>query len=488
MSQETSRLLGDEATRPRYSNGGAHDTEEASSAKSSPRHLPSILLPMAIGIFLGAMDQTIVVSLFPWKSTHLYQTAIRENETCSDIFGRKTCLLFAYTIVVSIIMSDIVPLRSRGTWQGILNIIYASGSAMGAPLGGFLADTIGWRWAFLAQVPIIVLAFISVSVALHLPTRDAPSALKTKLKRVDFPGALSLILCVFSLLFGLDRGGNMAWDDNYTIAAVCLFVSFFVLFTSIELGWAAEPFAPGRIIANPALIGAYMVNFFGLMSAFSMIFHVSLFYQAVLGKSASEVGFWLIPSVCSGVVGSLFGGLVIQASGRYYWITVAAYVTMVMGMLLTVFEAGVVEKSAVGVAMGRSTSHCGKCTNFLHSLIALISNAGPADQAMATAGSYLFRSLGSVVGLSIGSTLLQTSLRSSLREKLTHVDLDIDEIVRRVRESLTYIDQLDPEVAAVVRAADESAVLVTMWFSAAMAGCALVSAVFIRETRIGGRK
>ncbi|KAJ7601600.1 hypothetical protein FB45DRAFT_1122237 [Roridomyces roridus] len=97
-----------------------------------------------------------------------------------------------------------------------------------------------------------------------------------------------------------------------------------------------------------------------------MIFHVSLFYQAVLGKSASEVGFWLIPSVCSGVVGSLFGGLVIQASGRYYWITVAAYVTMVMGMLLTVFEAGVVEKSAVGVAMGTVVSAVGNGACHVH--------------------------------------------------------------------------------------------------------------------------
>jgi predicted MFS family arabinose efflux permease len=50
-------------------------------------------------------------------------------------------------------MSDIVPLRSRGTWQGIMNIIYTSGSAMGAPLGGFLSDSIGWRWSALEFVP-----------------------------------------------------------------------------------------------------------------------------------------------------------------------------------------------------------------------------------------------------------------------------------------------------------------------------------------------
>jgi MFS family permease len=97
----------------------------------------------------------------------------------SDIFGRKACLLFAYTVfglgclfcglarnlkelvaarafagiggggmttVVSILLSDIIPLRNRGTWQGLVNISYACGASAGAPLGGLLCDSIGWRW------------------------------------------------------------------------------------------------------------------------------------------------------------------------------------------------------------------------------------------------------------------------------------------------------------------------------------------------------
>ncbi|KAJ6561359.1 member of the major facilitator superfamily [Mycena sp. CBHHK59/15] len=488
---------------------------------------------MAIGIFLCALDQTIVVSSYAAIGSELNQlqntswiaTAYMLTLTSfqplygkmSDIFGRKPCLLFAYTVfacgclscglvttlpqlilarglagiggggmstVVSIIMSDIVPLRSRGTWQGIMNIIYAAGSATGAPLGGFLSDTIGWRWGFLVQVPAIVLAFISVAFALNLPKRDS-SDLKTKLKRVDFSGALSLVLCVFFLLFGLDRGGNIAWNDKLTISALGAFTVFFCIFAFVELVWAAEPFAPKRIIANRSLVGAYMVNLFALAASFSMIFHVSLFYQAVLGKSASEVGFWLVPTVAGGVVGSLGGGLIIQSTGKYYWLTFFAYVAMLAGMLGTVLEAGIIAKSAVGVAIAAVMSAIGNGSGVTTSLIALISNAGPADQAMATAASYLFRSLGSVVGLSIGSTLLQSSLRSSLREHL--IGVDVDDIIRRVRESLKYIDELDSETAAVVRTSYESAVLVTMWFSTAMAACALVSASFIKEKPIAPR-
>ncbi|KAJ7736049.1 MFS general substrate transporter [Mycena maculata] len=530
MPDETTGLRAERNNVPNYGNV---DVEASADLQKPTVSLPKILLPMAIGIFLGALDQTIVVSSYAAIGSELNQlqntswiaTAYMLTLTSfqplygkmSDIFGRKSCLLFAYVVftlgclscgmaqtlpqlivargiagiggggmstVVSIIMSDIVPLRSRGTWQGILNIIYASGSALGAPLGGFLSDSIGWRWGFLIQVPAIVLAIISVSLALHLPERDT-SDFSTKLKRVDFPGALSLVLCVFALLFGLDRGGNIAWNDRYTIASLVAFGILFALFVTIELAWAAEPFAPKRIIANPALIGAYMVNLFGLMSAFSMTFHVALFYQAVLGKSPSEVGFWLIPSVFAGVLGSLAGGLIIQATGRYYWLTLSAYVAMVVGMVGTVLDAGIIIKSAIGVAVGTFVFAIGNGTGITTSLIALISNAGAADQAMATAGSYLFRSLGSVVGLSVGSTLLQSSLRSSLREKLTGAD--VEEIVRRVRESLKYIDTLDPATAGVVRASYEQAVLVTMWFSTAMAVCALFSAVFIREKPITPR-
>ncbi|KAF7320692.1 Vacuolar membrane amino acid uptake transporter fnx2 [Mycena chlorophos] len=500
------------------------------------------LLPMAIGIFFTAMDQTIVVSsyasignemnqlqLTSWIAT-AYMLTLTSFQPLygkmSDIFGRKACLLFAYTVfalgtlgcglsrtmpelilaraltgiggggmstVVSIIMSDIVPLRSRGTWQGVLNVIYASGSATGAPLGGFLSDSIGWRWGFLVQVPAIAVAFVAVSFALHLPSTPGSTAsapMRTKLARVDFSGALSLVLTVFFLLFGLDRGGNLAWSNALTITALSLSLAFFVAFSLVELYYAAEPFAPRRIIANPSLIYAYLVNLFGLASGFSMIFHLALFYQAVLRKSPAEVGWWLVPSVFAGVIGSLGGGLWIQATGKYKAVTVCAYIAMVVGTFWTTLSAGEGEKggmrTAVMVAVGAFLVAVGNGTGITTSLIALISNAGAADQAIATAVSYLFRSLGSVVGLSVASTLLQVTLRRKLHETLgADGDVDVDEITRQVRASLAYIDTLSPHVAALVREAYERAVLNAMWFSTAMSVCALGSAMGIREKKIG---
>ncbi|KAJ7050648.1 MFS general substrate transporter [Mycena amicta] len=533
MPDETSPLLQDH--EPEYGATPVRDLEALPppDAEKPTVALLAVLLPMAIGVFFCAMDQTIVVSSYAAIGNELEQlhmtswiaTAYMLTLTSfqplygkmSDIFGRKACLLFAYTIfaigtlccglaqtmpqliiargltgiggggmstVVSIIMSDIVPLRSRGTWQGVLNIIYASGSATGAPLGGFLSDSIGWRWGFLVQVPAIVLAFLCVSFALHLPA-TTDSNLRSKLARVDFSGALSLVLFVFFLLFGLDRGGNVAWSSPLTIITLALALLFFVAFTLIELFYAAEPFAPKRIIAHPSLIYAYLVNLFAMMSGFSMLFHLALFYQAVMRLPPAQVGWWLVPSVFAGVIGSLAGGLAIQATGRYYWITVYAYSLFLVGMLATTLAAGVVAKSAVGVAIGAFVFAVGNGTGITTSLIALISNAGPADQAIATAVSYLFRSLGSVVGLSIGSTVLQMTLRRILHRTLgADGDIDVDEITRQVRASLNYIDTLPPHIALLVRAAYERAVLNTMWFSTAMSVGALAAALGIREKRI----
>ncbi|KAF8869045.1 MFS general substrate transporter [Infundibulicybe gibba] len=482
---------------------------------------------MAIGILLAAMDGTIVISSYAAIGSELKQlqntswiaTAYLLTMTSfqplygklSDIFGRKACLIFAYSIfalgsllcglsrtmneliasraiagiggggmstIVSIVVSDVVPLRARGTWQGVLNIVFATGSAAGAPLGGFITDSIGWRWAFLLQVPVALLAILAVSLALHLP-KTTTSDFRTKIKRVDFGGALTLVLAVFFLLFGLDRGGNISWQDRATIAALVAFAIMTILFALIEMKYAREPFAPRRIIANGSLLGSYLSNFFGMAAGLGMIFHVSLYLQAVQGKTASQASLWLVLSVVGSLIGSLGGGIIIQATGKFYMITLVNYLGLLAGTITMALVTGVLVQSRIGVGIGLVISSIGNGGGITTSLVALIANAGPADQAIATAVSYLFRSLGSVVGLSVGSTLIQSSLKSSLRRKLA--GSDVDEIVRRVRESLTYVDQLDPATQAIVRSAYEQAIHVTLWFTVIMAACSVVSAIFIKE-------
>ncbi|KAG6897487.1 hypothetical protein C0992_001092 [Termitomyces sp. T32_za158] len=380
--------------------------------------------------------------------------------------------------LVSIIVSDVVPLRSRGTWQGILNIIWTMGSASGAPLGGFLADSLGWRWAFLLQFPLTLMAIASVSFGLHLPKSDS-SDFTAKLKRVDFAGSLALVITVFSLLFGLDHGGNISWRDSVTLLSFSSFAIFAVLFGVIELRMASEPFAPKRIIFNRSLIAGYLVNFFGVAAGMSLIFHVSLYLQAVHGNTAAKAGLWLVLCVVGGLLGSLGGGLIIQTSGKFYLITVLGYGLQFLGAGLVKLSTRAVLGTMLPFAIGLFFSSVGNGSGITTSLIALIANAGPEDQAIATAVSYLFRSLGSVVGVSVGSTIVQEALRADLRRRLSGEN--VEKIILRVRESLDYINKLEPSTRTIVRAAYSEAVQATFTFTVGLASLAFLSSIFIKE-------
>jgi hypothetical protein len=114
--------------------------------------------------------------------------------------------------------------------------------------------------------------------------------------------------------------------------------------------------------------------------------------------------------------------------------------------------------------------------------------------------SYLFRSLGSVIALSIGSTLFQDTLRGSLRSHLSGVDADevritliyssswiglnchVLQIVRRVRKSLSYIDELDPVTRTIVRSSYEEALHISLWFLVVLAAASSFFSFFIKET------
>ncbi|VDB92534.1 unnamed protein product [Peniophora sp. CBMAI 1063] len=494
------------------------------------RELLLTVAPMALGTFLASMDGTIVLSSYAsigdelnelqrtsWVSTGYMLTLASFQPLygkMSDIFGRKPCLMFAYVIfsigclacgyarnmteliaarafagiggggmqtLVSIIMSDLVPLRSRGTWQGILNLVWATGMAVGAPLGGVLADSIGWRWSFIAQAPLAIVALILVGYALRLPQPEA-AHWKDRLKRIDFGGAFTLVIALCALLLAMDRGGNVAWDDTITVVALIIFGLFFSTFVLVEMRLAKEPFAPKRIVANHTLAAAYLCNFFCVAGGVCLIFYVSLYVQAVLHRSAAEAGSALIPGIIAGVIGSLAGGYIMQVTGRYWVLTVLSYALMLGGQILVSLSTGIIGHSFVGLEIGLFIMSLGNGSGITTTLIALIHQAGATDQAIATAVSYLFRSLGSVLGISVGSTIFQERLRHLLKSGLT--DGNVDEIVRRVRETLAYIDELPADTREIVFASYAGAVETVFTFCTVLAVCAVICSFFIKEKHL----
>lgn len=185
-------------------------------------------------------------TLFSWiASGYLIANAACQplSGKLTDIYGRRAGLVFATTFFAAgtlicglaqtgtveilgrvvagmgggclntisvFIASDLVPLRKRGVWQGISNVVFGAGMGLGGIFGGFVHERIGWRYAFYIQVPFIVVGGIAACIAVKVPIKETST---DKIKRVDFLGALALVATLVLLLLGLNSGGNIVpWN------------------------------------------------------------------------------------------------------------------------------------------------------------------------------------------------------------------------------------------------------------------------------------
>jgi len=296
---------------------------------------------------------------------------------------------------------------------------------------------------------LCLVAFFAVLFFLQLPAKES-SDWRTKLRRIDFIGAIMLVLAVFALLLGMDRGSNVSWRVKECLIPLCLALPLFGTFIFVEMRVASEPFAPGHIILNRSLIASYLCNFFSFGGWLAALFYLPLYFQAVEGRTASQAGVLLIPCIISGVSGSLFGGVYMQKTGKYYWITIIAYSMLTLGLLGITLFSGVIVQSTIGIIICSCFCGFGNGIGVTTTLIALIANASRDDQAIATACSYLFRSLGSTVGVSLTSTAANQTMRSLLVKKLQN-GADADKIVEGVRRTLSYIKTLPQETRDIVR-------------------------------------
>ncbi|KAG5744488.1 hypothetical protein H9Q69_001208 [Fusarium xylarioides] len=470
--------------------------DDTPKALYSDKKLHLVIAAVGIGVYLAAADQLLTVATYAkignelnalnntsWIATAYFLTLTSSQPLygkLSDIFGRKPCLLFAYIVfslgslgcglaqdmaqlcaaraaagiggggmnsVVAILLSDLVPLKDRGVWQGKISILFFAGTATGAPLGGILADSVGWRWSFLGQVPLCFLAFIAVYIVLDLPPVEHDHWL-AKVRKIDFLGAFTLVAAVVALLLGLDSGSNLGWSHIITVVALSLTPVLFALFLLIEINVASHPFTPGHIIFDRSLFACYGVGFFSGAGQTSTIFFLPLIFQAVQGLGATQSGSLLVPGMIAGVAGSLLGGWIIKRTERFYAITLWANALVLvsvipMGMLVWL-------RSTVGETIGLTIMSFGAGCAFVTTLIGLLANAAAEDTAVVVACSYLFRSLGASIGISTGSAVLQQVLRMQLAARLPDGE-EARKIEEKVRQSLDYIKELPPHLADQVR-------------------------------------
>lgn len=445
-----------------------------------------ILSSAYVGVFLGAIDSTIIatlsapissefksLSLLSWLATaYLIANAACQpiSGRLTDIFGRRPGLVFsniffaagnlicglAQTDTVMIVgrvvagigggglmsistflASDLVPLRKRGIIQGVGNICYGSGAMLGGVFGGFINDNSsrGWRLAFLVQVPVIVVSGLLVFFLVKVPPKTSN---KSYISRIDFAGAFLTVAFLVVLLLGLNAGGNLvAWTDPLVLTTLPL---AFVLLVGFVL-WesrAALPIIPVRLLVNRTVLTACITNLVCTMANTMLIFYIPLYLQ-VLGYSPTESGYRIFFASLGVSISSIGCGLIMKRTGRYLGLGITVLVSFVAGnIVFSTLDANSPSWVPFPAFVLTGAGYGGMLTVTLLACIAAVDHS---HQAVITSATYAFRSVGATLGVTIASTVYQNILKARLWDRFGSLPGAAEEI-KRIRDDLGELKHL----------------------------------------------
>ncbi|KAK4701815.1 hypothetical protein P7C70_g4407, partial [Phenoliferia sp. Uapishka_3] len=469
-------------------------TSESAIKESEPplrSDLFVILGAMWVGSFLSALDGTVVATCLGiigsefnvsnsigWLGTSylLTQTAAQPlYGRTADIFGRKTVTLFSSSVFL--VGSLACGLSQTYTQLLIARAFAGIGGAGSAVMAACLVTQLGGtpetprisgngadlfimfcrRWAFLIQVPICALHTCMVlwKVENSFSANYEAVDIRAKIKRVDFAGSFLLVSAVGALLTGVSVGGNThPWADPIvwgTLSAGVLLVVVFVLF---ETFGAKEPLISPHLLFTRTPGFVSLTNWFSSMAQFSMLYSVPLWFSAVKGASNSAAGAHLIPNVVGTSIASLAAGFLMSKTGRYRAMLAVSGGLTTLGALCMVFWS---RNSTPDFAFWLSMlpGGLGYGGILTITLVALISAVPPDSMAQATGGSYLFRSTGSVLGISLSSAILQNALKHELPRVL--YGPGSGETIKSIIVDIGFIQTLEPVIRDAVIGAYENA-------------------------------
>ena len=418
------------------------------------RALWTVFAALMLGMFLAALDQTIVATALPtivgdlgglnhlsWVVTAYLLAATISTPLygkLGDMLGRKPVFLAAILIFLAgsmlaglaqsmgqliafralqgigagglmvgaqAIIGDIVPPRDRGRYMGLIGSVFAVSSVAGPLLGGFLVDNLSWRWVFYVNMPIGALAVLVVVTRLHLHTPPIRH-------QIDVLGATLLGGGVGALILLTTWGGNQyAWGSTTIVALGVVGVALLGAFVWWETK-AAEPIIPLGLFRSRVFSVANAMGFSIGMAMFGAIVFLPLYLQLVYGLTPTESGLRMIPLMAGLLVAAIASGRVISRIGRYRPFPIAGTAILVVGMyllsLLAVDTApwvASVYMLVVGVGIGL----------VMQVLVLVVQNdVEPQDIGVATSTATFSRSVGGSFGVAIFGAIFASRLSDQL--------------------------------------------------------------------------
>ncbi|KAI8353223.1 major facilitator superfamily domain-containing protein [Blakeslea trispora] len=385
----------------------------------------------------------------------------------------------------AVITSDLVSLRERGKYQGYANIAYGLGSVIGAPLGGLITDHIGWRYCFYINLPLLL---ISIYVGLYLlndynlDEQATEDSLYDRFKQIDFLGAFFVVVAVVCFLIATSLGGNsVAWSDPIVYGLLIASVVMGLCFCWVEAKVAQNPLMPWHIISARTPFASSMANFFGIMCSFAMTYTTPLFFQGVLGYSSSQAGLFFLPKVVAMSCGSLSSGFWMARTGEYrQFITFSALVALVAMIGISLWTP---TSSLVFIVFCLILDGFSSGALVTTALVSMLSCVGSTDMATITSISYLFRSTGGVIGISVTSAIFQGVVKHILSERITGPDRDA--IIDIARKSMNQVRELlPPDALEIVLDTYQVAVRYAFYYCIIISILGVISTLFIQQYQL----
>ncbi|WP_078901513.1 MDR family MFS transporter [Actinacidiphila yeochonensis] len=429
-----------------------HPADAPSDGALTHRQILTILSGLVLGMFLAALDQTIVstaiktigndlnnLSAQAWVTTAFLITSTIAAPLfgkLSDIYGRKRLFMLAIVIFVIgsalcglaqsmyelaafrafqgigaggimplalAVIGDIIPPRERARYQGYMMAVFASASVLGPVLGGLFSGTdsflgtAGWRWIFYINVPIAAFALVVIAKVLHLDH-------VRRERKIDWWGSALLAVGLVPLLVVAEQGQSWGWASVSSFACYLIGAAGLVLFVWVENRMGDDALLPLRLFRSSTFsVASAQVTIIG-MAMFGGMSVIPLYLQIVKGASPTKSGLLTLPLVAGLMIASVVAGQLVARTGRYKIFPVVGSLLMVIGMAVMITIGADtplwqtdVYMAVFGVGLGLN----------MQSLVLAMQNSVPAkDMGVASAASSFFRSIGGTLGTAIFLSVL----------------------------------------------------------------------------------